>query len=267
MARRGARGRARRSPRRSAPARSCCARCCAPTAASSAPGATAAPRGVETLEDVAWVAAGLVELYQADGDLGWLAAALRLVDARLPHYVDAGGRAFEAAGDGEALIARPHAATDGATPAAGAVLAAALSRLAAIAGRGDLAAAAERIVRAEAETIARMPEGATALVDAAADLAAPPVSVVVVGEPGSPATAALLRAARRHAPAGAVVVPAAAVPVPEAASRLVPLFAGREGRAGDEPVAYLCEGGACRLPTASPDALERSLQALSKPHR
>ena len=219
--------------------------------------------GVETLEDVAWVAAGFVELYQADGDTTWLAAALRLVDARLPHYLDGGGRAFEAAGDGEALIARPHAATDGATPAGGAVLAAALVRLAAIAGRGDLAAVAEGIVRAEVETIARMPEGATALVDAAADLAAPPVSVVVVGEPGSPATAALLRAARRHAPAGAVVVPAAAVPVPEAASRLVPLFAGREGRAGDEPVAHLCEGGACRLPTASPEELERSLQALA----
>ena len=38
--------------------------------------------GAETLEDVAWVAAGLVELYQADGDTAWLAAALRLVDAR-----------------------------------------------------------------------------------------------------------------------------------------------------------------------------------------
>ncbi len=218
--------------------------------------------GVETLEDVAWVAAGLVELYQADGDVAWLTAALRLVDARLPRYLDADGRAFEAPDDGEALVARPHAASDGATPSSAAVLASALARLSTLADRVDLAAAAERIVRAEAGTIARMPDGATALVDAAAELAAPAASVVVVGEPGSPATAALLRAARRHAPAGAVVAPAPAVPVPAAVAAAVPLFAGREGHAGGEPVAYLCVGGACRLPAADPEALARSLQAL-----
>jgi hypothetical protein len=218
--------------------------------------------GAETLEDVAWVVAGLAELYQADGNTAWLAAALRIVDARLPHYLDAGGRAFEAADDGEVLIARPHGATDGATPASGGVLASALARLAAITARADLAAAAERLVGAEAETLARMPEGATALVDAATDLAAPPVSVVVMGEPGRPATTALLRAARRFAPAGAVVVAAPAVPVPPEVSALVPLFAGRERLAGSEAVAHLCEGGTCRLPTSDPDTLAAALREL-----
>jgi hypothetical protein len=219
--------------------------------------------GAETLEDVAWVAAGLVELYQADGDVAWLAAALRLVDARLPRYLDADGRAFEAPDDGEALVARPHAASDGATPASSAVLASALARLAALAGRPDLAAAAERVVRAEAATIARIPDGATALVDAAAELAAPSASVVVVGDPAAAVTKALLRVARRHAPAGAVVAPAPAVPVPATVVATVPLFAGREGHPGDEPVAYLCEGGSCRLPVSDPDELERELRALS----
>ena len=85
----------------------------------------------------------------------------------------------------------------------------------------------------------------------------------MVGEPGRPATAALLRAARRGAPPGAVVVPAPAVPVPPEVSALVPLFAGRERSAGGEPVAYLCEGGACLLPTSDPEALAAALQALS----
>jgi uncharacterized protein YyaL (SSP411 family) len=77
----------------------------------------------------------------------------------------------------------------------------------------------------------------------------------------------LLRAARRGAPAGAVIVPAPAVPVPASVSALVPLLAGREGTGGHGAVAYVCEGGACRLPTASAAELERELQKLSKSGR
>jgi uncharacterized protein YyaL (SSP411 family) len=73
--------------------------------------------GAETLEDVAWVSAGLVELYQADGDTAWLRAALRLVDARLPRYRDAGGALYETPDDGEPLPLRPRSPYDGAIPA------------------------------------------------------------------------------------------------------------------------------------------------------
>ena len=219
--------------------------------------------GAETLEDLAWVAAALVELYQAEGDIEWLRAALRIVDARLPHYRVEGGRVFETPDDGEALISRPHGAADGATPASAAMLAAALVRLGALCGRADLTAAAADIVAAEAELAGAMPEGATALVAAALDLAAPPLSVVVVGGPGRPETAALLRAARRGVPAGGVVVPAPSVPVPPAVNALVPLFAGREAGAGSDAVAYLCEGGACRLPISDPGALAAALRDLN----
>jgi hypothetical protein len=218
--------------------------------------------GVETLEDVAWVAAGLTELYQADGDVTWLQAALRVVDARLAHYQDRGGRAFDAPDDGEALIARTFDASDGATPAAGAVLASALVRLAAIAGRDDLAAVAARLVAAESETLARRPDGAAAHLEAAAELAAPVTTIVVVGEPAWPSTIGLLRAARRGAPAGAVVVPSPAAPVPAEAVAAVPLFAGRERCPEGVAVAYLCQGATCRLPTSDAEALAAALARL-----
>jgi uncharacterized protein len=215
--------------------------------------------GAETLEDLAWVLAGLVELYQADGDTGWLRAALRVADARLARYQDPTGRAFETPADGERLFLRPHSATDGATPASGAVLASALLRLGAIAGRGDLAEAARRIVAAEAETAARQPDGASALLDAAAELAAPITSIVVVGDSAWPSTTALLRAARRAAPPTAVVVPAFVVPVPPETVATVPLLAGRE-RAPGTATAYLCEGATCRLPTGNADDLAAALR-------
>jgi hypothetical protein len=215
--------------------------------------------GAETLEDVGWVAAGLVELYQADGDTTWLRAALRLLDARLPHYRDPGGALYETPDDGEPLPLRPRSPWDGAIPAGPAVLAATLARLAALTGRGDLAEAARRCVAAEAELLERAPENATGMVEAAAIVLSLPTELVVVGDPAAPATRALLAAARRALRPPTVIAPAAAVPVPAGDVALVPLFEGRETVEPGTALAYLCRGGTCRLPTSDPEALARAL--------
>jgi uncharacterized protein YyaL (SSP411 family) len=217
--------------------------------------------GAETLEDVAWVAAGLVELYQADGSVRWLEAALRLVDARLPCYRDGGGALFDAPDDGERLPMRPRDAMDGAAAASPAVLAGALFRLAALTDRGDLAEAARQAVAAESGLLERAPEACTSLLVAAVELTEPPRELVVVGEPGWPSTRGLLRAARRSSRPPTVIAPAPAVPVPAAAVASVPLFAGREHAEQGRALAYLCEGGGCRLPVDDPDALARALAA------
>ncbi|MFI5143058.1 MAG: thioredoxin domain-containing protein, partial [Thermoanaerobaculales bacterium] len=58
-----------------------------------------AAAGVETLEDLAWVTAGLVELYEADGNLAWLEASRALVGSRLQHYQAADGALFDTPDD------------------------------------------------------------------------------------------------------------------------------------------------------------------------
>jgi len=215
--------------------------------------------GAETLEDVAWVCAALVDLYQADGDTAWLRAALRLVDARLPRYRDAAGALWETPDDGEPLPLRPRNPWDGAVPASPAVLAAALARLAALTGRGDLAAAARECLAAETELLERSPENVTGLVEAAALVLAAPTELVVVGEPDAAATRALLAVGRRAPRPPTVIAPAAALPVPAADVALVPLFAGRETVGPGAALAYLCRGGTCELPSADPAALARAL--------
>jgi len=215
--------------------------------------------GAETLEDVAWVATALVELYQADGDTAWLRAALRLVEARLPHYRDDVGALYETPDDGEPLPLRPRNPWDGAVPASPAVLAAALARLAALTGRGDLAAAARECLAAETGLLERSPENVTGLVEAAALVLAPPTELVVVGEPDAAATRALLAVGRRTLRPPTVIAPAATLPVPAADVALVPLFAGRETVGPGAALAYLCRGGTCELPSADPAALARAL--------
>ncbi len=217
--------------------------------------------GVETLEDVAWVAAALVQLYEADGDVRWLTRARALFEARAAHYQDASGALFDTPDDGPPLLTRPRGPTDGATPSAAGVLAATALRLAALTESDGLRATAERAIGADAGLLVQAPEACLALLQAAQVGAKPPLTLVIVGDPAWPSTRALEAAAWRSRPSGCVLASSASVPVPPATVRTVPLFTGRESVTADRARAYLCEGGACRLPVEEPQALVRLLVA------
>jgi uncharacterized protein YyaL (SSP411 family) len=221
-----------------------------------------AASGTETLEDVAWVASGLLQLYEADGDIQWLAAANGLVARRLPHYQAASGVLYDTPDDGPGLIMRPRNPTDGATPSAAGELAATALRLSALTGNGELRAAAERAVHAEAAVVARIPATTTTLLQALEAASRPPATLVVVGDPRWESTRVLLAVARREKPSWCALALSPSVPVPERIVREVPLFEGREHVADGRARAYLCEGGVCRLPVGDPEALSRALGDL-----
>jgi uncharacterized protein YyaL (SSP411 family) len=220
-----------------------------------------ASAGTETLEDLAWVSAGLAQLYEADGDPAWLAAARELVARRLSRYQGADGELFDAPDDGFELIMRPRNPTDGAVPAAAGVLVATLLRLAALTEDGALRAAAERAMEGEAALVARVPEATTTLLEAARAAARPPTTLVIVGDPAWGSTRSLLAAAWRARPAAFALAPSRAVPVPEEVLREVPLFSGRQNVEHGRARAYLCESGVCRLPLEDPAELARVLAA------
>ncbi|HVN31876.1 MAG TPA: thioredoxin domain-containing protein [Thermoanaerobaculaceae bacterium] len=215
--------------------------------------------GVETLEDLAWVGAGLLQLYEADGDLRWLAAAKGLIARRLPHYQGASGVLYDTPDDGPALIMRPRNPTDGATPSPAGEMAATLVRLAAVTGDEGLRATAERALRAEAAVVARIPAMTTTLLQAFEAASRPPVTLVVVGDPRWDSTRKMLTVARRDKPPGCALALSPSVPVSAELVREVPLFAGREAVGDGRARAYLCEGGVCLLPIEDPEALSRAL--------
>jgi uncharacterized protein len=221
-----------------------------------------APSGAETLEDVAWVSAGLLQLYEADGDVRWLASAKELISHRLQHYQGASGVLYDTPDDGPQLIMRPRNPTDGATPSAAGMLVATLLRLSALTEDEKPRQAAERALRAEAAVVARIPSTTTTLLQAADDARRPPTTVVVVGDPPWESTRNLLAVARREKPAGCALAFSPSVPIPEALVREVPLFSGRESAEEGRARAYLCEGGVCRLPVEDPDALSLALSEL-----
>jgi hypothetical protein len=213
--------------------------------------------GAETLEDVAWVAAGWLQLHEVTGEAAWLQAATDLVERRLPHYLD-GDVLFDTPDDGPALVLRPRGGMDGATPSPAAVTIQVLTRLAALTGDDRRRATAERLCRADGLQVTRVPEAFATLLAAAGALAAPPRSVAVVGDPGSPATAGLHGAALRGAPSDAVVLLGRPGTTPGDSS---PLLVGKVAT-GREPLAYLCESATCHPPLGSSQELSAALADL-----
>jgi hypothetical protein len=219
--------------------------------------------GAEALEDVAWTSAGLVQLFEADGDTAWLQAARELVACRLPHYRDASGVLFDAPDDGSTLILRPHDEFDGATPAPLAVMIATLVKLFDLSDDPALRELAQGALQAEAAACTLAPSSATTLALAEASLCRPPDTLVVVGDPAWDSTQHLCLSAWRHKPAACAFARSSVVPVPESLVQAVPLLAGRETVPEGRAQAHLCHGGVCMPPFEDPLRLEEALAALS----
>ncbi|MFZ2175096.1 MAG: DUF255 domain-containing protein, partial [Rhodococcus sp. (in: high G+C Gram-positive bacteria)] len=207
------------------------------------------PAGV--LEDYAWMATGLLALYQASGDGEWLRSAQELVDLALIHFADPEqpGSWFDTADDAENLVTRPRDPVDGATPSGASSLAEALLTAAAVAAPDDsarYAAAADASLLRAALLLQRAPRSAGQWLAVAEASVRGPIQVAVATNGDS----RLLEAARRFAPGGAVVVGGE----PDSS----PLLADRP-LVGGVSAAYVCRGFVCDRPVSSPGELREVL--------
>jgi uncharacterized protein YyaL (SSP411 family) len=205
-----------------------------------------------TLTDYAFLAAGLLDLYEASADLRYLRAAKGLMETLDAHFGDPeGGGYFLTPEGGERLIARQKPESDGAVPSGNSVAAANLLRLAEFTSEDGYRERADALVRGVSGILARSPRAATKLrsvIDFRNDL---PKEIVIV-KPAPEAEAGPLLAKLRTAfvPNRVLVV----VSEDEAAGEVgkaLPLVRGKkalEGRA----TAYVCEQRVCALPTSDP---------------
>jgi uncharacterized protein YyaL (SSP411 family) len=150
------------------------------------------------IEDYAFFVAGLIDLWEATFEVRWLEHALDLNEKMLAHFWDQEqGGLFSAPDDGEALIVRSKEVYDGAIPSGNSVAALNLLRLARLTGRSALEERATELFEAFGAALRRGPSQHTELM-LALDFALGPASeVVVVGDPQSEGTHAMLAALRR----------------------------------------------------------------------
>jgi uncharacterized protein YyaL (SSP411 family) len=200
------------------------------------------------LDDHAFLASALVDLYEATRDRRHLERAETLVAAMEARFHDdAGGGYFFTAHDGERLIARTKAGADGSVPSGNGVAAHLLLRLHFLTGEARHRERAEEILRLYLGEAARNPFGYTSYLQALELWATGPVEVVVVGAPD--ATAPLWDAvAVPYLPHRVLVAS-----VPGEAETLAP---ARERRVSDgRPTAYVCRQFTCSAPVHEPAEL------------
>jgi len=208
------------------------------------------------LEDYAFLADGLLALYDATFDPRWLTEVHSLADTMVAQFWDdADGGFFDTGRDHEALIARPKSVFDNAIPAGNSVAIEVLQRLAVIYDDTEYAEKADRVLRSLWETMTRYPTGFGRILCALDFALATPQEVALVGALDAPDTAALTAALRRRFRPNTVI----ALRQPDTAEDDQPALLRARDQIDGQATAYVCERYTCQLPVTTPDALAEQL--------
>ena len=203
------------------------------------------------LEDYAFLADGLLALYQTTFEPRWFLWARELADWMLTRFPDEAGGFFDTSDDHEELLHRPKDVQDNATPSGNSMAAHVLLALGLYTGEGRYWDTAASMVAGLAELMMRYPSGFAHWLSAAAFILAEPREVAISGDPAAADTRKLLNVvASGYRP---YLVVAAGQE-----DNAVPLLADRpmvNGRAG----AYVCRRFVCLQPVTEPEALAEQL--------
>jgi uncharacterized protein len=205
------------------------------------------------LEDLAAVANGLVDLYEADFNPAWLRWAEALAEALLAQFQDPLGGGFHSTRAGAVdLLLRQKPGYDQALPSGNTLAAQALLRLSRHLQREEFRSAAEGTLQCFGPMMTRAPRAFLGMLGVLDTVLRDPLEVTIAGAPSDPQTAELLREVhRRHLPGRVLSA---------AAGQGLPLHQGRGSQPG-RVQAYVCRGRVCAAPVAGAAALAALLES------
>ena len=205
------------------------------------------------LEDYAYLAEGLLDVYEAGADERYLQAARQLGGFLITDFLDREqGGFFTTAAHHESLILRAREGTDGAVPSPNAVAASALARLSFHFDLQDWRDVAISAVRAYGRQIARYPRAFAKSLALTDFLTEGPVELAFVGE------ATTLRALRHAVAEQYLPNRIIATSHPNTPSSL-PLLAGKQP-VGGSPALYICRNFSCQQPVTDPRSVADALR-------
>lgn len=217
------------------------------------------------LDDYAFFAWGLTELYEATFDPKWLRRAVEISQELNGLFADEKcGGYFTTPVDGESILARPKEFYDGAVPAGNSVAAHALLRLSRLTGRGDLETQGRGALDAASAEISGAPAHHTFSLLALSHLLGPSFDVVVAGDSSDEATLALLEPlSRDYLPHTVTLFRPTDGDTSQDLQTVAP-FTEHYGKREGSSTAYVCRDGRCELPTTEPEVMLKHLQAGSR---
>ena len=204
------------------------------------------------LEDYAFLAEGLLTLFETTGEFRWLTKSLALAVQMVAEFWDEDAGAFFFTGKShENLIVRSKDFFDNATPSGNSVAALVLLRLAILDGKEKYRNLAAATLREIADQARRYPSGFGYALSAVDFLLSTPKEVAIVGNTPLDIQPLLAEVWRRYLP-NKVVAGSFGVDV-------LPLLEGRIPING-LPTAYVCEHYACKQPVTDVSALREQLE-------
>jgi uncharacterized protein YyaL (SSP411 family) len=219
------------------------------------------PSAVEGFaDDYAFFIQGLLDLYEATFDVGWLKFALELQEIQDRSFFDEErGGYFGGSGNDPSILLRLKEDNDSAEPAASSVAALNLLRLAQIRNDAQLYERAERTIDAFAPQIGHfasaMPQMLVAL-----DLSlGTPRQIVISGKPDASETKALLAEVHRHFVPNKVLLLADGGDGQRYLEEKLEALRAMKPIDG-KPTAYVCENFACKAPVAEAKPLGELLR-------
>jgi uncharacterized protein YyaL (SSP411 family) len=209
------------------------------------------------LEDYAFLADGLLALYEASGEARWFIEARALMDQAISLFADEqNGGFFDTGKDHEELVSRPKDIMDNAIPSGSSVAVDVLLRLAAFTGEYAYRQRADDYLRPLGDLMVQHPQ-AFGHVLGALDFALSPVKeFAIIGGKDGGETQALLNVINWRYLPGSVLACASADAA--AAIEAVPLLADRPLKEG-HATAYVCQNFVCQAPVTTPQELEKLL--------
>jgi len=212
------------------------------------------------LDDHAFLAAGLLDLYEATFDLEWLREALALQETLAREFWDAEqGGFFLTGAEREVTLVRHKPDDDGALPSGNAVALENLLRLSELTSDDQWRARADDTLRAFALRLERGPTGAPALLSALDFRLDRPKEIVIVRPAGAGDSATpLVETVRAAYLPNSVFTVATEGGEVDRQRQLIPLVEGKRALRGIA-TAYVCEQQVCALPTSDPKVLAAQL--------
>lgn len=214
------------------------------------------------LDDYAFFAWGLLDLYEATFDAAWLQQARRLAETMVGSFWDepAGGLLLTGANH-ETLIASTKELYDGALPSGNSVAALVLVRLGQLTTDAKFEQHAQRLFAAFSGQLTQAAHAFPQCLIALDAWLGPSQEIVIAGDASQPATQAIVRLiATRFLPRAVVLLHE-----PGEAGRAIEAFAPfvkHQQPMNGQPTVYVCQQHVCQLPTTDLARLSALLDAL-----
>ena len=212
------------------------------------------------LDDYAFLANAMIDLYEATFKPEWLRRAADLARDMIALFHDGEhGAFFYGARDNEQLIKPVKEGMDGAEPSGNSMAALVMARLARFLQRDDYETLARGTVSAFAALIRQVPHAFTQMLQAADFLSTPPQEIVIAGPAGDPLTVDLIRTARAVYNHDRILIHFCREEHGRDLPGIIPWIESKAGN-DEQTAAFVCSGFSCKAPVRTPEALASVLR-------